>query len=60
MLYCINCGYVFLSDMNRLSAWLNFFSYRTLFSLSSSWRVAAVAPLCILLWCAIYWANVLP
>ncbi|MGP6379049.1 hypothetical protein ACTZGB_05790 [Yersinia bercovieri] len=43
----------FLARLNPFPAW-------SLFSLSSLQRIGAVALLCLLLWCAIYWANVLP
>ncbi|MDN0118498.1 hypothetical protein QVN83_05880 [Yersinia frederiksenii] len=46
--------------MNKLSARFNSLPYWTLFSLSSLQRMAGVALLCLLLWCGVYWANVLP
>ncbi|MGP2517040.1 hypothetical protein [Yersinia sp. 2545 StPb PI] len=50
------------STMNKHAflTWLNQPSYWTLFSLSSLQRISGVALLCLLLWGAIYWANILP
>ncbi|EKN5082780.1 hypothetical protein DVQ33_08380 [Yersinia enterocolitica] len=59
MLYYIN-KLLILSDMNKFTARLTPLPHSTLFSLSSLQRIAGVALLCVLLWCAIYWANVLP
>ncbi|EME3608923.1 TPA: hypothetical protein ACVQMW_002518 [Yersinia enterocolitica] len=46
--------------MNKFTARFTPLPHWTLFSLSSLQRIAGVALLCMLLWCAIYWANVLP
>ncbi|MBX9490700.1 hypothetical protein J8Z82_02640 [Yersinia enterocolitica] len=59
MLYCIN-KLPIISDMNKFTAWFTPLPHWTLFALSSLQRITGVALLCVLLWCAIYWANVLP
>ncbi|HEN3653947.1 TPA: hypothetical protein U5E37_001882 [Yersinia enterocolitica] len=46
--------------MNKFTAWFTPLPHWTLFALSSLQRITGVALLCVLLWCAIYWANVLP
>ncbi|MDA5535904.1 hypothetical protein HB976_12975 [Yersinia mollaretii] len=54
--------YALFSDMNKYSflTRLNPFPVWTLFSLSSLQRIGGAILLCLLLWGAIYWANVLP